>query len=212
MHSKEFEDKLYDMLMPAFKARYKVVRRVDRNFYKSQIGEADLLSMALISHRVRKHFTSHPITKEELNKAYTYEENADTFYDEGSKILSLSHEFKYPVEYEKLNKQLMALFDLFAQDAGLDPLYNAFDLKNANPPIDQNACIKDWEGMKKSALLSAPVPAYELGVRKVPEQEILPEFLNAFCNEQIQYNQNRTERKAIELAVYQANQLKTESY
>ncbi len=212
MHTKEFEDKLYDILMPAFRARYKVVRRIDKDFYKSETGEADLLSMALISHRVRKRLTPHPITKEELDNAYTHEENADEFYTEGSKILSLAYEVDYPVDYEKLNKQLMDLFVQFSQDAGLDPIYTAFDLNGKKPPVDQNACIKDWEGMKKSALLSAPIPAYELGGKSRPEQEVSADVLNAFCDDQIQYNKNRSERYAIEKALYQANRLEMESY
>jgi len=194
MHTKAFENVLYDTLMPAFRARYKLVRRIDTKFYRSSVGEADLLSMALISHRVRKHFIKQPISKEELDDAYTHEENAHAFYDEGSKILSLAHEADYPVDYEKINMQLMDLFDLFAKDAGLDPIYTAFDLNGRKPPVDANACVKDWEGMKNSALLSMPIPAYELGLKRQPEQQIPKNLLTTFCEEQKKYLKNRIEQ------------------
>ena len=184
MHTKEFEDKLYETLMPAFRARYKIVRRTDPFFFKSEVGEAELLSMALISHRLRKHHKQNPITKEELDEAWSHEITPKAFYDEGAYLISQAHIAEYPVDYDKMTAQLMNLFDNLAKDVGLDPLYNRFDMKPTDtPPIDANACILDWERMKNSALMKAPIPAYQIGLRQRETQKIRQDSLiDFYCN------------------------------
>lgn len=198
MLKETFEDKLYKMLMPAFRARYKIVQHFDSDFFKSDVGKTELLSMALISHRIRNHHVKAPINKEQLDEIYTNEGSPDLFYERGSYILSLAHTFEYPVDYERMNEQLMNLFENFAKDAGVDPLYNAFDMpEGVQARLNSNAYVLDWDLMKKSELLKASIPTYEIENKEHQPQKIPSQILNNFCEREKEFEKQRNLRNEL---------------
>ncbi len=182
MTQEDFVDELEQSLMPAFRARYDLVAQIDPNFFVSETGKIELMSMALISNRIRKH-KQNAMTLMDIDHAYSTETSGDLFYKESPHLISHAHLANFPREYDDINPRMMHLFDLFAKDLGLDPLYAHFDKPAfVQPPYTANGIIRSFDDFKHSALLTANIPAYDDGDYVVGEQEIPFETIDEFCN------------------------------
>lgn len=190
MTEKDFVCELEQTLMPAFKARYDLVRRYDKDFYNDDVGKIDLLSMALISNRIRKH-KANVMNLQDVDEAYTHEQSGDAFYKEGPHLMSHAYLANFPCDYDDINARLMKVFDYFAKDLGLDPIYAHFDKPTfVQPPFTANGIIRNFDDMKHSVLINAEIPAY--GYKN--EQKIPQEYIDRFCD----YEQDRFLRKMEE--------------
>ena len=158
MTQEDFVDELEQSLMPAFRARYDLVCQVDPNFFSSEAGKIELMSMALISNRIRKH-KQNAMTLVDVDHAYNNETSGDLFYKESPHLISHAHLANFPRDYDDINPRMMRLFDLFAKDLGLDPLYAHFDKPAfVQPSYTANGIIRNFDDFKHSALLTANIP------------------------------------------------------
>ena len=199
MTQTDFLNELEQTLMPAFRARYDLVRQFDKNFFGDEVGKIDLMAMALISNRIRKH-KQNAMSIHDVDDAYTHEQNGDLFYKEGPHLMSHAYLAEYPSDYDRITERLMKLFDCFAKDLGLDPIYAHFDKPSfVQPPFTANGIIRNFDDMKHSVLLSTEIPAYSLH----SEQTIPEKFIADFCEQEKEKflkkmeerNQQRSEKK-----------------
>ncbi|MBQ7659797.1 MAG: hypothetical protein IJS26_03530 [Alphaproteobacteria bacterium] len=169
---------LVDQLAPVFKARYDFVNTIDADFYRSAVGQAELLNMALISQKA-KNFSDESVLKK-LHDDYF---STMFFHSDKEDFLAPIRQAGWNIDFNQ--HDFRKLIHHFAQDAGVDAFYNAVDLKpNQYAPINFRGEIKNWDEMKHSSILFSEIPHYWKNRQSHKPQQIDELKLADFCNNQ----------------------------
>ena len=177
MEKTKIRDILKKKLAPVYQARMELVDGVDSQYFSSASGEAELLNMALISMYMKELPSDDGLKKIHDESFFTA-----CFHENQSPLLEVLRESGWNMDFSPQN--FWRLVHNFAEDAGVDDFYNALEeipLKKA--PINRIGDIKNWEEMKHSQVLSAPVePYYAHGVLQ-PLQHISQHQIDKYCME-----------------------------
>ena len=170
---------LKNMLAPVYRKRFDLVEQTDSGYFKSATGEAELLNMALISQYVKKLSSDY-----ELKRIHDDYFSTMFFHENQENFLAPLRMSGWNIDFNQQN--FRSLVHNFAEDAGVDEFYNSIEkIPSHKAPIDRFGEIKNWEDMKHSQILSAPIHSYYAHGEFHGAQDISQQQINSYCDKHL---------------------------
>lgn len=170
---------LKSKLAPVYQARVDIVEKADPQYFSSSVGQAELLNMALISQYVKKLSSDY-----ELKKIHDDYFSTLCFHENQEDFLAPLRNAHWNIDFNQQN--FRRLVHTFAEDAGVDEFYNAMEeIPPQKAPINHHGDIKNWEEMKHSQVLAAPIRSYYLNGERQPVRKIEQHRIDSYCNERL---------------------------
>lgn len=189
MQKEDIHNILKNKLAPVYQARFDLVNQADDRYFKSATGEAELLNMALVSLYVKKLSSD-----DELKRIHDDYFSTMFFHDNQESLLAPLRRSSWNIDFNQQN--FHRLVHHFAEDAGVDGFYNALnELPSFKAPITRFGEVKNWEEMKHSQVLSAPISAYYFNGNDYPVQHITQEQVDSFCAKRL--SEKFAEKQAV---------------
>lgn len=177
MQKEDIQKILESKLAPVYKARVELVKQTDEGYFSSAAGEAELLNMALISQYVKKLNSD-----DELKKIHDNYFSTLFFHENQESLLAPLRQAGWNIDFNQQN--FRRLIHHFAEDAGVDEFYNAMEgIPVQKAPISRHGDVKNWEEMKHSQVLSAPVGSYYSSGELQPLKHISQHQIDTYCME-----------------------------
>ena len=170
---------LKSKLAPVYQARVDLVEKADSQYFSSPAGQAELLNMALISQYVKKLSSD-----DELKRIHDNYFSTLFFHENQENFLGPLRNAHWNIDFNQQN--FRRLIHNFAEDAGVDEFYNAMEeIPVQKAPINRHGDVKNWEEMKHSQVLTAPICSYYLDGEWQPVRKIEQNQIDTYCNERL---------------------------
>lgn len=180
MEKKRIYDIFKEKLAPIYKDRLELVNQIDDRYFQSATGEAELLNMVLISIYLKKLSSD-----DELRRLHDDYFSTMYFHEGQERQLAPLRKAGWNIDFNQQN--FHRLLHRFAEDAGVDGFYNALnEIPVSKAPINRIGEVKDWEEMKHSQVLSAPINAYYFKGEAYSVQHIEQKQIDSYCAKHIQ--------------------------